>query len=332
MTYKLLRKYKRLTLLLEGLLILLAFGILYNYYLPIGKEGKLVYFDVQDRQGVLQTLQENGYNITDWDLLLMPQHAIPKKGWYKITHTNEGRYHFFDQLNQNRVKSMKLRIYPGENSKELIQRLANDMKLDAKELKKYYQEHAQFKEANLLAGTYSIARDADANTTMAHLFSQTSHTIEKLKKIYHIDTLTPQTLHTLLTVASIVQKESNNPQEMPLIASVIYNRLGRNMKLQMDGTLNYGKYSHTIVTPERIKTDTSRYNTYKFKGLPPAPLASVSAQALEAVMFPESTNYLFFMLDKKGGHNFSATYEEHLTHLKAFKAYLKTRDSNRSSM
>jgi UPF0755 protein len=112
---------------------------------------------------------------------------------------------------------------------------------------------------------------------------------------------------------------------MPVIASVIYNRLEKGMKLQMDGTLNYGDYSHQVVTPERIKTDTSFYNTYKYKGLPPAPLATVSMQALKAAMFPAETDYLFFMLNKDGSHNFSKTYEEHLAHLRAFRAYQKER-------
>jgi len=325
----LLRKFRRTTLLIEGLLLLFVFAMLYNFFLPIGKEGRIVYFDVNNRQEVLQTLQQNGYNITDWDIFLLPYHAIPAKGWYRLLHTKDGRYHFFDALNQNPVESMHLRIYPGETREEIIRRLANDMKLDAKKLQHFYDKKAQFKEADILAGTYNIARGADENTTINHLFSQTQKSIEALKNRYHIDTIDRDTLNTFLTVASIVQKESNNPKEMPLIASVIYNRLGRDMKLQMDGTLNYGKYSHSIITPERIKEDTSAYNTYKYKGLPPAPLASVSKEALEAAMFPAPTDYLFFMLDKNGGHNFSATYAEHLEHLKAFRKYLKKRHKKR---
>ncbi|HIQ27451.1 MAG TPA: endolytic transglycosylase MltG, partial [Sulfurovum sp.] len=120
-------------------------------------------------------------------------------------------------------------------------------------------------------------------------------------------------------IASIIQKESNNIDEMPLISSVIYNRLEKGMRLQMDGTLNYGKHSHTIVTSERIKTDTSLYNTYKHKGLPPAPLSSVSVDALKAACNPETSKYLFFMLTKDGTHVFADNYDEHLENVRAFK-------------
>jgi UPF0755 protein len=113
-------------------------------------------------------------------------------------------------------------------------------------------------------------------------------------------------------IASIIQKESNSIEEMPLISSVIYNRLEKNMRLQMDGTLNYGPYAHTIVTPERIKSDESDYNTYKHKGLPPHPLSTVTLDALKASMKPTKSDYIFFMLNEDGTHDFTATYDEHL--------------------
>ncbi len=68
-----------------------------------------------------------------------------------------------------------------------------------------------------------------------------------------------------IIIASIIQKESANKKEMPIISSVIVNRLKKDMKLQMDGTLNYGLNSHKKVTPNMIRNDTSTYNTYKTK-------------------------------------------------------------------
>ena len=64
----------------------------------------------------------------------------------------------------------------------------------------------------------------------------------------------------ILTIASIIQKEAANDAEMPLVASVIYNRLDKGMRLQMDGTLNYGIYSHDVITAERIRSDMSEFN------------------------------------------------------------------------
>ena len=123
----------------------------------------------------------------------------------------------------------------------------------------------------------------------------------------------------------MIQKESNSIEEMPLISSVIYNRLEKGMRLQMDGTLNYGPYAHTIVTPERIQSDESEYNTYKHKGLPPHPLSTVTLDALKATMEPTKSNYIFFMLNENGTHNFTTTYDQHLENIRAFRKFQKKR-------
>jgi UPF0755 protein len=223
---------------------------------------------------------------------------------------------------------MQIKIYAGETHVELAKRLANDMKLDTQKLIAYYKAQSRFKEADIFAGTYRLPRKADENTTLSYLLYTSSRTLSDFINKHLHTTVDDYTVKLLLTIASIIQKESNDPKEMPLIASVIYNRLAKGMKLQMDSTLNYGVYSHQIVTPERIRNDTTYYNTYKYKGLPPTPLATVSLTSLHAAMFPAETDYLFFMLHKDGGHLFSTTYKEHLAHLKAFRAYQKEREKH----
>jgi len=325
MLKKISRQLKFGIVFLEILLVFFVFILIYNFYLSLGKGRPLVYFDENNTSHVLDTLRESGYNITDWDHYLISKKALPQKGWYHICHTDEGRYHFFKQLNSHPAETMKIHVYSGETHKEMLHRLAKDMKLDEKKLNSYYDAHAHFKEGDIFSGTYTVARKADENTTLQHLFTRSKKRMAQFKKESFTHEMDDYTIKLLLTIASIIQKESNKPEEMPVIASVIYNRLEKGMKLQMDGTLNYGDYSHQVVTPERIKTDTSFYNTYKYKGLPPAPLATVSMQALKAAMFPAETDYLFFMLNKDGSHNFSKTYEEHLAHLRAFRAYQKER-------
>jgi len=103
---------------------------------------------------------------------------------------------------------------------------------------------------------------------------------------------------------------------MPLVSSVIYNRLSKGMALQMDGTLNYGVYSHIKVTPERIQNDSSRFNTYKYKGLPPSPIGAVSFDALKAAMKPAKTEYLYFMKNAQGKHDFTQSFDAHRQNVK----------------
>ena len=119
-----------------------------------------------------------------------------------------------------------------------------------------------------------------------------------------------------VTVASVIQKEAANNQEMPLVSSVIQNRLKKGMKLQMDGTLNYGKYSHEKVTAKRIRNDKSPYNTYIYKGLPPYPVCNVGFDAIKAAIFPAQTDYLYFVKSKDGTHKFSRYYSTHLRNIR----------------
>ena len=83
------------------------------------------------------------------------------------------------------------------------------------------------------------------------------------------------------------------------------------MKLQMDGTLNYGRYSHDRITAKRIRRDKSSYNTYLYKGLPPQPVCTVSLAAIKAAIFPAKTDYLYFVKTKEGKHTYSRYYSTH---------------------
>jgi UPF0755 protein len=220
---------------------------------------------------------------------------------------------------------MTLIIYPGETRDELIDRLAHDTKLDKQQLQKRYTKLARHKEGDIIADSYPVARDADANATIDYLFLASNERLHRFWETHHMQDIDPLEETVLFKVASIIQKESNVPTEMPLISSVIYNRIEKGMKLQMDSTLNYGPYAHKIITPERIQSDTSDYNTYKHKGLPPHPLSTFTIEALEAALHPTETDYLFFMLTPEGGHHFSESYEEHLASIKKFRAYQKSK-------
>ena len=320
-----LRRFKHLIHLMEGLLVLLLFALAYNFLLPLGEGRKVFFFDANTTQNVLNTLKKNGYSTTRFDAWLIQEKQLPLKGWYRIGHTQEGRWHFYHALNQSPLPVMRIVVYPGETREEILSRLANDMKLDIEKLRKIYKTCAHYPEGEILAGTYTLARSADENATLNYLFEHSNAQFDAFKRRYFDKPVDDYTFKLLMIIASIIQKESNKPGEMPLISSVIYNRIEKGMKLQMDGTLNYGDYSHRIVTPERIKEDTSYYNTYRYKGLPPAPLASFSIEALKAALFPARSDFLFFMLTPDGSHSFAADYATHLKNLRAFREYQKRR-------
>ena len=308
--------------------ILLFFLILYNEA-PLKRGKTTLYLPSSSVDSVIKTLAKNGYELNDIDRFVLEHVNLPKKGWYQIDTTEIGRYFFLRSLHKMQAKTMRIVVFAGETRKEMLHRLARDMFLSEAKLDKYYRKFSRFKEGNILAGTYILARSADEETVMRYLFEKSDQKIDRFAKEHFGNNYSKAQLLETLIIASIIQKESNDIKEMPSISSVIRNRLKKGMRLQMDGTLNYGKYSHTIVTPERIKRDKSEYNTYKHKGLIPAPLSNVSLESLKAAALPSRSKYLFFVLNEKGKHVFASTYKKHLKNVKEFKIYCQEREKKK---
>ena len=317
-------KYRCFVLFVEIFIVIFLLPVFYNYF-PVSKDASTTFhISSSNIDDVVSTLEKNGYSVTFIDKLMLKLVKVPEKGWYHVDHNEYGRLLFFENMyNKKTAHTMDIIVYAGETSEEIITRLANDMKLDKQKLYEAYRTFSRFGESDIFAQRYTIARNANEKSTIQHLFSLSNAMLLKFEMENFTKKPDTSTSKVLLTIASIIQKESNSVKEMPLISSVIYNRLDKGMKLQMDGTLNYGKNSHTLVTPERIKTDTTYYNTYKYKGLPPAPLGSITLDALYAAMHPAKSDYLFFMLKPDGTHNFASSYKKHLENIKAFRLYQK---------
>jgi UPF0755 protein len=136
--------------------------------------------------------------------------------------------------------------------------------------------------------------------------------------------------HSIVTLASIVEKETADPAERPEVASVYDNRLARHMALAADPTVVYaaelqGNYRGAIYQSD-LQSD-SPYNTYKFAGLPPGPIANPGAASLKAAMQPDKTDYLFFVAagDGSGRHHFSTTFEQHERNVIAYRKTQRSR-------
>lgn len=140
--------------------------------------------------------------------------------------------------------------------------------------------------------------------------------IERFKKIFTLEMKERAeelgfSVHQVLTLASIIEKETGAAKERPLIASVFHNRLKRRMRLESDPTVIYGvKNFDGNLTKKHLMT-TTPYNTYRIKGLPPGPIASPGKDAIMATLFPADTKYFFFVSKKDSTHKFSRTFKEH---------------------
>ena len=132
-----------------------------------------------------------------------------------------------------------------------------------------------------------------------------------------------ETKEQAVILASIVEKETGVAAERPVIASVFINRLKKGMRLQSDPTIIYGivggkgKLDRSLTRTD-IETETP-YNTYRINGLPPGPIANPGRAALEAVLNPQITDYIYFVADGSGGHAFATTLEEHNRNVKKWR-------------
>jgi peptidoglycan lytic transglycosylase G len=129
----------------------------------------------------------------------------------------------------------------------------------------------------------------------------------------------------IVTLASLVERETPDREERPLVAGVFYNRLRKGVPLQCDPTVQYALSlaGHPVrdVKPKDLKVD-SPYNTYTHTGLPPGPIANPGEASLRAALAPEVTDYLYFVANDKGGHFFAKTLAEHDRNVKRLRSRL----------
>ena len=119
------------------------------------------------------------------------------------------------------------------------------------------------------------------------------------------------TVHQIVTLASIIEKETGAPFERPIISSVFHNRLKKNMRLESDPTVIYGIENFDgNITRKHLLTRTP-YNTYTIKGLPAGPIANPGRHSIEAALYPQETAFIYFVSKKDSTHHFSTNFKEH---------------------
>jgi UPF0755 protein len=163
-------------------------------------------------------------------------------------------------------------------------------------------------EGYLYPDTYQFSKGLSAisiiDTMVSHFFEVLEGQRQRIEE-------SGMTVREIVTLASIVEKETGIAEERPVIASVFLNRMEKEMRLASDPTVIYGikDFSGNLT-----KEDLSRYtpyNTYVIGGLPPGPIANPGLESIKAVLYPAQTEYLYFVSKNNGSHHFSETLEEH---------------------
>lgn len=178
-------------------------------------------------------------------------------------------------------------------------------------------------EGYLFPDTYLFSRYAHAgaviDTMIKHFHQKVAPFRERVNEL-------GMEMSEVVTLASIVEKETGKADERPLIASVFLNRLRLGMRLESDPTVIYGIPDFDGNLKKKHLTETSPYNTYVISGLPPGPIANPGLDSIKAVLFPAETKYLYFVSKNDGSHHFSTTLPEHN---RAVQIYQKSRGRSR---
>ncbi len=169
-------------------------------------------------------------------------------------------------------------------------------------------------EGYLFPATYDISKNTTATDIVKMMLNafQAYYTGDIKTRALELD----MNSYEVLTVASMIEREAKLSHERPMIASVIYNRLNKNMLLQIDSTVLYpmteGRYDVAELATEDLSLD-SPYNTYVYEGLPVGPICNPGLACINAAVNPDDTAYLYYRIvdEEKGEHSFSETFEEH---------------------
>ena len=185
---------------------------------------------------------------------------------------------------------------------------------------------AQSLEGYLFPDTYFFPKGIDKGEIVAKMVERFK---DKFLPEWHVRAKSiNMTVHEVVTLASIIEKETGEPSERPIIASVFHNRLRKRMRLESDPTVIYGiKDFDGNITRKHLRTATP-YNTYTIRGLPPGPIANPGSEAIKAALYPAKTDYLFFVSKKDRTHHFSTNIQEHNAAVRKYQLRRKRKPSS----
>lgn len=180
----------------------------------------------------------------------------------------------------------------------------------------------EVQEGELLPETYSFELDAPRDS----IILQAKTAMDKIKQVIwdnRAEGLPYKNINEMMTMASIIEKETSVPEERAVVASVFVNRLEKRMRLQTDPTVIYaltdGEFELERALRKNDLNINSPFNTYRNYGLPPHPICNPGVESMEAAAHPQKSDYLYFVADGKGGHNFAKSLKEHNRNVRKWK-------------
>jgi len=242
-------------------------------------------------------------------------------------HIHAGEYEFFtdmspseiiDKLVKGLVKAYKVTIPEDLTNREIADRLTALGLINKKEFLTLAKDRVFLQSLGIRSGsvegfmfpnTYNFTRSMGAREIIKVMVNQfwKSYTPEMRRRAAELGWTTEK----VVTLASLIGKESGFREEKPLIAAVFHNRMKKGMKLQSDPTAVYDLDDFSgVVKPVHLRR-LSPYNTYVIDGLPPGPIANPGIDSIYAALFPAAVDYLYFVSNGNGSHLFSSSFSSH---------------------
>jgi UPF0755 protein len=254
-----------------------------------------------EREGVI----DQPYLFIAGALLLKAQNDL-KSGEYRFTR-NASLRDVVETIIEGRVVQHAFTVAEGLTSDQIVQRLMENDVLTG-------EIRTVPREGTLLPETYRFTRGMTREQIIRRMQQEQRRVVQEAWDRRSAD-LPIKTPEQLVTLASIVEKETGKPEERTRVAAVFINRLRQKMKLQSDPTIIYGLVGGKGSLGRPIQKSEiehqSPYNTYVIEGLPPGPIANPGRASIEAAANPARTKELYFVADGTGGHVFADTYEAH---------------------
>jgi UPF0755 protein len=291
---------------------------------PCDPAGQLVKFDIKAGQNLSEisdNLQKKGIVKSSFFLKILARYKESAKalkaGEYMLS-PSKTPLQILSIITKGSVKLYKLTLPEGLNIKETAQRVEN-VGFGTKENFIFLAESKEFAETlginqDTLEGyLYPETYFFPKNTSQEQIIKTMVNAFNKIytSEFRKLSTDMGFSLHQIVTLASIIEKETGAAKERPIISSVFHNRLKKGMRLESDPTVIYGiKDFNGNITRKDLRTWTP-YNTYKIKALPPGPIANPGKMSIKAALYPADTDFIFFVSKKDTTHKFSKTIAEH---------------------
>lgn len=233
------------------------------------------------------------------------------------------------QLRNRNQTPIKLVILSARTAEEFAEKISKNLLLNKEDIIKQIKEE-NYKYSNeifyhIIPNTYEVYWTISAEQLLNLLKKESDKFWQENKEKLSRTSLTKE---EVIRIASIVSEETSKTDEMPTIAGVYINRLRKDMLLQADPTVKFttGDFALKRITGKHLQID-SPFNTYKYKGLPPAPICLPNIQAIQSVLKYKHHNYLYFCAkeDFSGYHNFASTLEEHQQNGRRYRMELNRR-------